>query len=74
MFHAGAEPFWSTDTKLSSGCLSSYKHPALGIILAVFIPYYGLTLLLEAEDREKYGRSYSIRQLSVVFNDLSVTG
>jgi hypothetical protein len=42
MFYAGARPFWSTDTILSSGCLSSYNHPALGLILAVFIPYYGL--------------------------------
>lgn len=42
MFYGGARPFWSTDTILSSGCLSSYNHPALGLILAVFIPYYGL--------------------------------
>ncbi len=42
MFYAGARHFWRTDRILSFGYLSSYNHPALGIILADFIPYYGL--------------------------------
>ena len=41
MFYAGPRPFWSTDAILSSGCLSSYNHPSLGLILMMFVPGYG---------------------------------
>lgn len=41
MFYAGARPFWTTDSVLASSCLESYNHPSLGLILTLFLPFYG---------------------------------
>jgi hypothetical protein len=41
LFYGGARPFWTTNSILSSGCLSGYSHPSLGLVLSLFLPYYG---------------------------------
>ena len=41
IFYAGPRPFWSSDDILTSYCLPSYAHPHLGLILMLFMPFYG---------------------------------
>lgn len=41
MFYSGPRPFWYRDQVLSSACLPSYNHPSLGLILMIFVPFYG---------------------------------
>ena len=41
IFYAGPRPFWSSDSILTSSCLPSYSHPHMGLILMLFLPFYG---------------------------------
>jgi hypothetical protein len=40
LFYGGARPFWASGNILTSNCLSNYSHPALGLVLVLFVCYY----------------------------------
>ena len=40
MFYGGERPFWDSSDILCSSCLAGYSHPTLGLVLALFVPYY----------------------------------
>jgi hypothetical protein len=41
LFYGGARPFWASEDILSSSCLSNYSHPTMGLVLVLFVCYYG---------------------------------
>jgi hypothetical protein len=40
MIYKGARPFWTSENILASGCMNSFSHPSLGVIVMFFIPFY----------------------------------
>ena len=73
LLYGGARPFWASNSILSSSCLRGFSHPSLGLMLSLFVPYYGF-YCWKKKTGEMFVGKMSTKELAIAVGLLVLIG